>query len=222
MKKIALLLLIIISVIIISNINNKHNICYTSLGDGYALGIDSYGETNGYNTYIEKYLKKTNKLNNYTTFANKDMSINNLYTNILINKKNIKSILRESEIITLSIGLNDLRYKLSITNNINNYKLNKIISDINIDINKLLTEISKYYKNTIYIIGYYYKDSDDIYLAKGIKELNKLFKKKKIVFIYDKKIQNNNKNYLINPNNIYLNKEGYRLIGLKLTKKLEK
>ena len=172
MKKIILLLLIIIPVLLISNIKNK-NTCYTSIGDGYSKGIDSYGQINGYSKLLKKHLSNKKTLNNYTNLSNKDMSINTLYTNILLNKNNIKGILSETEVLTLSIGLNDLKYKLSI-NNINDYKLNKIINEINIDINKLLKEISKYYKGTIYVIGYYYKDYDDIYLVKGIKELNNL------------------------------------------------
>ena len=222
-KKLILLLIIIISVVLISKINKNNNISYTSLGDGYAKGIDSYGETNGYNKYVKQHLKKNNKLNNYNSFSDKDMSINNLYTNILINKNNIKSTLRESEIVTLSIGLNDLRYKLSITNNINDYKLNKIINDINIDLNRLLIEISKYHKDKIYTIGYYYRDNNDIYLVKGIRRLNKLYKNNNnIVYIYNKKIQKHDKKYLVNPNNMYLNDEGYRLLGLKILKRLEK
>ncbi|MBR3049087.1 MAG: hypothetical protein IKG58_00815 [Bacilli bacterium] len=220
MKKIILLLLIIIPVLLISNIKNK-NTCYTSIGDGYSKGIDSYGQINGYSKLLKKHLSNKKTLNNYTNLSNKDMSINTLYTNILLNKNNIKGILSETEVLTLSIGLNDLKYKLSI-NNINDYKLNKIINEINIDINKLLKEISKYYKGTIYVIGYYYKDYDDIYLVKGIKELNNLYKNKKVVFIYSKKLQNNNKYYLNNPNNNYPNIEGYKLIELKLLKKLEK
>ena len=220
MKKIILLLLIIIPVLLISNIKNK-NTCYTSIGDGYSKGIDSYGQINGYSKLLKKHLSNKKTLNNYTNLSNKDMSINTLYTNILLNKNNIKGILSETEVLTLSIGLNDLKYKLSI-NNINDYKLNKIINEINIDINKLLKEISKYYKGTIYVIGYYYKDYDDIYLVKGIKELNNLYKNTKVVFIYSKKLQNNNKYYLNNPNNNYPNIEGYKLIELKLLKKLEK
>ena len=220
MKKIILLLLIIIPVLLISNIKNK-NTCYTSIGDGYSKGIDSYGQINGYSKLLKKHLSNKKTLNNYTNLSNKDMSINTLYTNILLNKNNIKGILSETEVLTLSIGLNDLKYKLSI-NNINDYKLNKIINEINIDINKLLKEISKYYKGTIYVIGYYYKDYDDIYLVKGIKELNNLYKNKKVVFIYSKKLQNNNKYYLNNPNNNYPNIEGYKLRELKLLKKLEK
>ncbi len=220
MKKIILLLLIIIPVLLISNIKNK-NTCYTSIGDGYSKGIDSYGQINGYSKLLKKHLSNKKTLNNYTNLSNKDMSINTLYTNILLNKNNIKGILSETEVLTLSIGLNDLKYKLSI-NNINDYKLNKIINEINIDINKLLKEISKYYKGTIYVIGYYYKDYDDIYLVKGIKELNNLYKNKKVVFISSKKLQNNNKYYLNNPNNNYPNIEGYKLIELKLLKKLEK
>lgn len=218
-KKLILLLIVVIPVLLISKTNTKTNINYTSLGDGYSLGIDSYGEINGYN----KFIKTNKKLTNYANISNKDMSINTLYTDILINKNNIKRTLRESKITTLSIGLNDLRYKLSITNNINDYKLNKIINDINIDLDRLLKEISKYHRNKIYIIGYYYRDNDDIYLVKGIKKLNNLYKNKQnIIYIYDKSIQNNNKKYLINPNNLYLNSEGYKLIGLKLLKKLEK
>ncbi|MBR2247698.1 MAG: hypothetical protein IJ880_11885, partial [Bacilli bacterium] len=105
MKKIILLLLIIIPVLLISNIKNK-NTCYTSIGDGYSKGIDSYGQINGYSKLLKKHLSNKKTLNNYTNLSNKDMSINTLYTNILLNKNNIKGILSETEVLTLSIGLN--------------------------------------------------------------------------------------------------------------------
>ena len=67
----------------------------------------------------------------------------------------MKQALRDANILTISIGLNDLIYRKSIqTNNIGN-KEDIIIQNIMIDLDELITEIKKYYKYEIYIIGYY-------------------------------------------------------------------
>jgi len=231
-KKFLLLIVIFSSVLIIYKNNNKNDICYTSLGDGFAKGIDSYGQEDyGYSDYLKDYLKEANRLNVYSKdFTDKEYMINTLYADIIMDKKgktNIKQTLRESKIVTLSIGLNDLLYKLSVTENINQYKLEKIISDIDKSLDVLLEEINKYYKGKIYIIAYYYKKTDNYYLTEGVKKLNELYKNKKnIIYISSEKVENNYQKYFLNPSSLYPNREGYmeiyKEIALKISKKLEK
>ena len=228
-KKLILLLIVIISVFKIYKINNKNNISYTSLGDGYSKGIDSYYQTNyGYSDYLKDYLKETDKLNFYNkTFTNKSASIDSLYKDILINKKennyNIKRTLRESEILTISIGINDLIYKLAITEEINEYKLDRIIEEINISLNQLIKEIRKYYQKDIYIIGYYKPNTNNYYLIKGIEKLNNLYKNNKdIIYIYSEKLEKNPYKYFSNPSNFYPNSIGYKEISTEIVEKINK
>lgn len=236
-KKLLILILICTAIFMIYKSNNKNNINYTSLGDGFALGINSYGEINyGYSDYLRDYLKEKDKLNNYTKeFATPTMSIDSLYENIVINKKikvdgqeiNLKHTLRESEIITMSIGLNDLIYKLSTTENLNDHKLNKIIEEIDHSLDQLLKELKKYYPHEIYIVGYYNIETTNIYLAEGIKKLNELYQNKEnVIYISTEYIFKKDTDYLSNPDSIYPNNRGYKAIceeiKPKITKKLEK
>ena len=138
--KLIIFLLIILLIFLIYKTNHNNYINYTSLGDGYALGINSYGnEDYGYSDFIKDELQKESKLNIYTKkFAEKDQSINHLYEKIVTNErinvgkaeKNIKQTLRESDLITMTIGLNDLIYQISITPNMNDYKLKGIINEL--------------------------------------------------------------------------------------------
>ncbi len=163
--KFLIFILICLTIYFIFKVNNHNNINYTSLGDSFALGEDAYGRIDyGYSDYVKDYLKEEEKLNRYIkSFSTKETSINSLYQEIMTNKKiilnnhsiNLKQTLRESNIITLSVGLNDLLYQLSITQNITDSKLNRIITSIEKDFTRLITEIKKYYPQEIYVIGYY-------------------------------------------------------------------
>ena len=150
-KFLIILILVCTSIFFIYRKNDKNNINYTSLGDALAIGVDSFGRIDyGYSDYVKNFLKEQNKLNQYIkSFSNKNMSIEKLYEYILINKKiklknreyNIRKTLRETEILTISIGLNDLIYNLNITNVKTEYKLDCIISNITDDFNMLIKEI---------------------------------------------------------------------------------
>lgn len=238
-KHIKLIVLLIVLAVTFSiyKVTNYENINYTALGDGFSLGINSYGEINyGYSDYIRDYLQKENKLNYYIKdFSTPTMSIENLYENIVVNKKvkiskkelNIKQTLRESNIITLSVGINDLIYRISTTENMNEKKLDNIINEISESLDLLLTEIRKYYPYEIYVVGYYYPNTSNIYLQKGLQKLNELYNEKEnIVYISTTDIIKSDSNYLSNPNSIYPNNAGYKAISdkiiLKISKKLEK
>ena len=151
--KLIIFLLVIFVIFLIYKENHNHYFNYTSLGDGYALGINSYSEIDyGYSDYIKDELLTDKRLKLYTKdFSKKDQSIEHLYESITTNEKitidsmeiNLKQTLRESNLITMTIGLNDLIYHIAITPEMSEYQLNKIIEEIDNNLNKLIKEIKK-------------------------------------------------------------------------------
>lgn len=229
--KLIIFLLVIFVIFLIYKENHNHYFNYTSLGDGYALGINSYSEIDyGYSDYIKDELLTDKRLKLYTKdFSKKDQSIEHLYESITTNEKitidsleiNLKQTLRESNLITMTIGLNDLIYHIAITPEMSEYHLNKIIEEINNNLNKLIKEIKKYYPKTIYIIGYPNIPIENIYIKEGINKLNELYQNTKgITYISATDIISDSD--FLNPNNIYPSKEGYKKIADKVLQKLDK
>lgn len=229
--KLIIFLLVIFVIFLIYKENHNHYFNYTSLGDGYALGINSYSEIDyGYSDYIKDELLTDKRLKLYTKdFSKKDQSIEHLYESITTNEKitidsmeiNLKQTLRESNLITMTIGLNDLIYHVAITPEMSEYQLNKIIEEIDNNLNKLIKEIKKYYPKTIYIIGYPNIPIENIYIKEGIDKLNELYQNTKgVTYISTTDIISNSD--FLNPNNIYPSKEGYKKIADKVLQKLNK
>ena len=231
LKLIVFIITCILIYIIYINNSNVKRINYISLGDGYASGINSYGEKNyGYSDYLKDYLNSNNKLNNYCNYSSNDMKIKDLYNDILINKQSInnesmKQALRDANILTISIGLNDLIYRKSIqTNNIGN-KEDIIIQNIMIDLDELITEIKKYYKYEIYIIWYYNFYPQNSVENKLLNKLNikykQFSKKNNLIYIDNSNMNSNLKLYLNNPNSHFPNIEGYKKIYSNILMDLE-
>ena len=116
----------------------------------------------------------------------------------------------ESHLLFITVGYNDLLYKLSLEDNISIPKLNKIIDEINIEYKELLKEIKKYYKNEIIIVGYPRTNKDDYYLNLGIRKLNRLLNTNTFIDTYN--LLNNRNKYFSNPNSYYPNRLGYKRI----------
>lgn len=235
--KLIIFILVCLSIFLIYKANNKNNLNYTVIGDGFSVGIDSYGIIDyGYSDYIKEYLEKNSKLNRYIkSFSYQSLSIESLYDQILANKKiriknediNIRKTLRESNILTISIGLNDLLYHININQKQNIYNMNKILEEIEINFNNLITEIKKYYPKEIYIMGYYNVNPENEYLNQAIKKLNKIYEdNENIIYIPTYELFEKNTIFRSNPNNIYPNRLGYQAIAdefiSKISKKLEK
>lgn len=229
--KLIILFLIIILIYIIYQSTKQTTINYTALGDSYALGINSFGQKDySYTDYLKDYFLTKNKLNNFDkTYTSNDMSIDKLYNYIIINKKmsnnnkkiNLKQLLRESDIVTLSIGLNDLLYKLSIIPNLNDATINKAISEINSSFKTLITEIRKYYPYNIYVIGYYPTSSYSYFVNNSLTKLNNIFKNnKEIIYISTTNLFATNSNLTPNPHLPYPNNLGYQEISKLIISKL--
>ena len=231
--KLLISILVCLLVFVIFKENNKNNQNYLSLGDGFALGKDSYGQVDyGYSDYLKDYLQENEYLNRYIkSFSEETMSITELKSKIIVNKKinignqelNLKQTLRESTILTLSIGLNDLIYQMSIADNLTDSKLDKIIANIEKDFNSLIIELKKYYQYDIYVIGYYNINPTNYFLTTGIKKLNNIYKNNKdIIYIDIYEDFQNNKNFRSRKQNIYPNRHGYQAISNKIIDKMAK
>ncbi len=226
--KLIVLALTCILVYFIYNTNHHYNITYISLGDGFAMGLNSDGVKGyGYQDYLKDYLKKNNKLHKYySDFSYPDIRINDLYKDILINEKdgkeeNLKQALRESNLLTLSIGLNDLIYQCSLKGEIKEYESKEILSKIEKELKKLIKELKKYYQYEIYLVGYQNFFPQDSVEKKLLIQLNLKYKElsKELGIKYIETGGVNNKE-VENSNSIYPSSEEYKKIFQKILKEI--
>ena len=159
MKKIIIVLIILISLFLIYNFFNKESINYVAIGDTLNRGINSYNTFGyGYNDYLKNYLVNNNLLNNFndkfynTSISNLTRDILNNQTIICNNKEiNIKKTLRESDVLVIGIGMDELAYffnndYLNINDNFNNFIDN---------LQEFIKVVREYAKNKIIFLGYY-------------------------------------------------------------------
>lgn len=212
MKKIILILflfLLCISCYLIYNKTKKNKLYITAIGDNLT-------------TY--KYIKD-NKVKTYNTkFTNNDLRINDLLNIIKYNHQNnltpeIHQTLKKSDIIIISIGMNDIYYKLDnnpkeiytfLNNMLNNYE-------------EILKEINKYNYKQVFILGYYNitNENNDIFNYINYK-LEKISSNYKYTCIDLNKTINKNPKYLLKQNKYYLNEEGFKQISNLIVENLKK
>lgn len=223
--KLLFLIFIIISVffIYIKTKDSKYTIL--SLGDNLSLGIDSYGiKGPSYIDFYKNYiLKKKETVIKNDQYSRKDLTINALLQELKENN-NLKKDLSSANILILTVGYNDLIYKINLNENINSDILKKEVQEIQKDYLNLLKEIRKYYKNKIVVIGYFASNKTDYYINIGIKELNKTLQSaKNITYIDTYDLLKPKRKYFSNKNSYYPNLQGYLRISKKIIiKTLEK
>ena len=184
----------------------------------YYLNIDTTNSLS-YNKEIYHKLKNNNKLEKYINiFSKKDYRTTDLINDINNNKeveetnKTIKNALIKSDLITLSIGTNDIISKINTEKALTKIDYNRLyknIDEIINDLDKLLKLIREYCKEDIILIGINIQTEDEK-LNEIINYANEKFKeiseKYKIYYIdYLKKEQNKYK--------IYPTKEEYKQIS---------
>ncbi len=223
--KLLFLIFVIISVLFIYIKTKDSKYTILSLGDNLSLGIDSYGikgpsYTDFYKDYI---LKKKETVIKNDQYSKKDLTISSLLQELKENN-NLKKDLSSANILILTVGYNDLIYKINITENINSDNLKKEVKEIKQDYLNLLKEIRKYYKNEIVVIGYFASNKDDYYMNIGIKELNKVLQSNKnTTYIDTYNLLKPRKKYFSNKDSYYPNIQGYLRISKKIiVKTLEK
>ena len=199
MKKIILLLFLFLSCYLIYNLTEDKSLSCLVIGDTIAD-----------NPYLEQY-EIINKYNNY--YINQDYRIIDLINiikyneEININNKNISihRLLKNSDIIIISIGMNDIYYKLNDdTKNIYTY-MNDMVNNMEV----LLDEINKYNYKQVLILGYYNitNKHNDLFTYLNYK-IKRVVNKYNYTYIETDTIIKNNPDFLKNNQNYNLNHKG--------------
>ena len=209
--KLLILIVLSLSVYFIYQNTKESNIQILSLGDGLSKGINSYTivEYSHLDYYKDYLISKNIEVRLIDNYSDEDLTIHELLE-LVKNNNYLKRDLMESHLLFLTVGYNDLLYKLSLEEDISIPKLNMIIDEINAEYKELLIEIKKYYKNRIIIVGYPKSNKDDYYLNLGIRKLNRILNTNTFIDTYN--ILNYRDKYFSNPNSYYPNRLGYERI----------
>ena len=225
-KYIIILSIIISLVFLIYLITIDKKIYYLSLGDYMSVGLTSENENKGYSEMLHKYLKENNILEIYINdFSNKSSRTTDLIKDIEDNKsikinnqnKTLKNALVKADIITLAIGNNDIKDKLTYSTGNELYKYSDEMLE---DLEKLFKLIRQYCKEDIYFIGLYNPynlDFDELfnYINNSSKEL---CEKYDIIYIDTYNLFSNNKTYI----DVYPTTTGYQAIFDILKRQISK
>lgn len=239
-KKLIVFCLLCFVIYLIYSCFHTNKINYLSLGDSLSLGINAYGDVSyGYSDYLALYLDRKQVLGGYS----KDFSISGsrisdlqhqLDTNqhITVNDSDLslKKCLRESDLVTLSIGANDLISAINMSTidieTLQEEDIIKIIDDLDKNLKQLFKELRKYAKKEIIFIGYYYPYQEpSLMIDRMFSYLNDKLEdsctKYDITYINTYYGFKNNPSFLPNPTNIHPGPDGYQAIANLIVKKLK-
>jgi len=227
MKKIIFILILFLSCYIIYNLTTDSKIYYLTLGDSISGGINVYGvKQYGYSDYVREYLIEKDKLKYYNnTFTDSDYRITDLLRMIEYNEtKNINGkeisinqLLKKADIITLSVGMNELYYKLNINNeNIYNY-MNELLKDMK----ELLEHINRFNHKKVFVLGYYNIGVAQEYINYINTKLRRIVINQGFEYVDLSNIFDNNPVYFDKSGNFIPNNEGYLKISKIIVEKLE-
>ena len=213
MKKIILILFLFLSCYLIYNLTEDNSPSYLVIGDAIAD-----------NPYVQNNKSITEYNNNY---INEDYRIIDLLNIIKHNEQleinnkevSIHRLLKNADILIISIGMNDIYYKLdSDTKNIYTY-----INDMVNNMESLLSEINKYNYEKVLVLGYYNIDNNnnDIFTYINYK-MKRIIDKYNYNYIELNEILRNNPNLYKKSTNFNLNNEGYNEINKIIVEKLKK
>ena len=212
MKKIILILFLFLSCYLIYNLTEEKSLSCLVLGDTIADNI---------------YLKDNEIITSYNNnYINKDYRIIDLINiikyneEIKVNNKNISihRLMKNTDILILSIGMNDIYYKINNdTKNIYTY-MNDMINNMEI----LLEEINKYSYKKVIILGYYNitNKHNDLFTYLNYK-MKKITNKYNYEYLELNNIIKNNTNLLEKDTNFELNNQGYNEISKIIVEKLK-
>lgn len=160
------LTLFIVFVIYLSHIDKK--VYYVALGDYQALGLTNEGIiTYGYTDYLKDSLKKENKLETYIIgYAKDNARITDIIHDIEQNKKiqindktqTLKNALIKADLVTLSVGMNDLFYKIGVNPDLQTLNYNEVyyhVDEMMEDLEQLFELLREYCKEDIIMTGFY-------------------------------------------------------------------
>lgn len=225
MKKVFLILTLFLSCYFIYNKTIESRKFYLTVGDSLAKGINEYGVSSyGYSDFIKDYLEENNLLKEYNkTFTSSDYKVSDvlklLEYNESKNNVTLNRLIKEADIITISLGINEIYYKL----NNNSQNIYTYIDDMINDYDKILDYINKFHHDKVYILGYYsVGDTDNDIFSYVNYNLKKICNKYNYIYIDLSNILSNNPIYINNINNNFLpNMKGYQKISQIIVENLK-
>ncbi len=143
----------LVFVIYLTTLDRK--VYYLNLGDEIALEEGNYGE------WIRDYIKSKGKLEKYVSeFSEEDYRTTDFIRDIKDNRKvfsngnniALKNALIKADLVTLSIGSNDIYYKITTSSPRESYEY---MDQVLVDLEQLLELIREYCKEDIVMINYY-------------------------------------------------------------------
>lgn len=172
MKKILVVGVVIISIFLIYLTTIDKKVYYVSLGDEISLGMTKEGYyEKSYPIYIKEYLEEKKKLEIFIDdYETQGYRITDLINDINNNKeveetnKTIKNVLIKADLITVSIGTNDIISKINTEKTLTKIDYNRLyknIDEIINDFDKLLKLIREYCKEDIILIGINIQTEDE-------------------------------------------------------------
>lgn len=219
MKKIIFTILVVLITFLIYFFNRSEKTYYVSLGNYLSYGINNFNNVNNsYSNNLKEHYKEN--LDNYVNYSSiDDYRVMDLMNDINYNKSvvyeykeyKLQNLLIKANVITLSIGMNDLIYKSKIETNLYEYT-DELLNDIE----DLLILIRKYNKDEIYFLSFYNVIGNGSVIDYANKRLEIICRKNKIKFVDISLLDN----YIISGN--YPTNEGYTYITnqiLNFTKK---
>ena len=204
LKKILFIVLIILAVLLINFLFIDDKIYYLNLNT-----IDS----NDYSIYYKEYLEKNHNLEYYNNYYNvKDYRITDLIRMIKDNKEitidgkkqKIENAIIKADIITIWVGMNEIKYKINTTDIEELYKYSDTILT---DLEELFLLLRKISKEKIIFLNFY-NPGDDIY-----DEVIDYLNKKINAIAIEYKIDILDVNHIINKK---INQLNYQEIGIML------
>lgn len=169
MKKILFVLVLFLSCYIVYFVTEKEEYYYLSLGDGLGKSFCDNSFHTGYDNMISDYLKNEKKLEKFNNlFVDYSYRITDLirmirYNDYVYDVKGevyINQALKRSDIITLSIGNNELYSRLLMDNG----DIFGYIHEMLDDMETLLELINRYNHKLVFVTGFYnnIKGKEDI------------------------------------------------------------
>ena len=224
MKKVILILILFLSCYFIYNQTSNDKLYYLTIGDSLSKGTNEYGIVSyGYNEYVREYLEENKKLEGFNkTFTDNDYRIIDIIKILEYNEKkdnySLNRLIKKADIITISLGMNELYYKLEK----NNQNIYTYIDNMIKNYYKLSNYINKFHHNKVYVLGFYNTTgkSDDIFTYSNHK-LKEMCSKYNYIYVDLSKILTNNPNYFEKRDGFIPNNNGYHKISQIIVENLE-
>ncbi len=232
MKKILTMIIIVLAILLIYLGFKDKDIYYLSLGDALANGVNGIGAKDyGYADYIKDYLDNNNLLDNYVALTNNNERsidlIKSIEENVKIKinnkEKTLQNALIKADIITISIGMNDLFSNITFNNDFSVNDLYNKLDEVALDLDKLFKLLRDYSKEKIVFIGFYncLKDEElTEFFNYANDKISKLANSYNIDYlnIYE---ELNDSSYFDSIIDSFPNKKGYQMIANKIIAILE-